>query len=151
MLVLSLSLSCTHICTYIHIYIYVCYPPGLSTLFGHFWVDMTEVAHCPGCDTSRPIKRECLVDAKVRRGLGLAPCPPKSTKAIHTLGVVVCRIINHKGTLVFEPGLHCFKNAIERVFTLGAPFLVVTRLHTTNWRVFERYRRSPFTSEVYTV
>ena len=79
-------------------------PPGLSSLFGQFWVDMTEVAHCPGCDTSRPIKRECLVDAKVWRGLGLAPCPPKSPKAIHTLGVVVCRIINHKGTLVFEPG-----------------------------------------------
>ena len=28
----------------------------------------------------------------------------KSQKAIHTLGVVVCRIINYKGTLVFERG-----------------------------------------------
>ena len=88
----------------IMLYIIYCYPPGLSTLFGQFWVEMTEVAHCPGCDASRPIRGECLVDAKVRRGLGLVPCPPKSPKAIHTLGVVVCRIINYKGTLVFERG-----------------------------------------------
>ena len=68
--------------------------PGLSTLFGL----------CPGCDASRPIRGECLVNAKVRRGLGLVPCLPKSPKAIHTLGVVVCRIINYEGTLVFERG-----------------------------------------------
>ena len=79
--------------SYIYIYTYIhATPPGLSTLFGHFLVEMTEVAHCPGCDASRPIRGECLVDAKVRRGLGLVPCPPKSPKAIHTLGVVVCRI-----------------------------------------------------------
>ena len=58
------------------------WPPGLSTLFGG----------------------ECLGNAKVRRGLGLVPCLPKSPKAIHTLGIVVCRIINYKGTLVFERG-----------------------------------------------
>ena len=80
-----------HIYIYIYTYIHAT-PPGLSTLFGHFLVEMTEVAHCPGCDASRPIRGECLVDAKVRRGLGLVPCPPKSPKAIHTLGVVVCRI-----------------------------------------------------------
>ena len=34
----------------------------------------------------------------------MVPCLPKSPKAIHTLGVVVCRIINYKGTLVFERG-----------------------------------------------
>ena len=121
-----------------HIYIYAT-PTGLSTLFGHFWVEMTEVAHCPGCDASRPIRGECLVDAKARRELGLAPCPQKSPKAIHTLGVVVCRIINYQGTLISERGttyatpslkdqtltvscLHCFKNTIERVLTVGAPF-----------------------------
>ena len=122
----------------LNIYIYAT-PTGLSTLFGHFWVEMTEVAHCPGCDASRPIRGECLVDAKARRELGLAPCPQKSPKAIHTLGVVVCRIINYQGTLISERGttyatpslkdqtltvscLHCFKNSIERVLTVGAPF-----------------------------
>ena len=55
-------------------------------------------------DASRPIRGECLVNAKVRRGLGLVPCLPKSPKAIHTLGVVACRIMNYKGTLVFEQG-----------------------------------------------
>ena len=113
-------------------------PPGLSALFGQFWVEMTEVAHCPLCGASRPIRGECLVDAKVRRGLGLVPCPAKSPKAIHTLGVVVCRI----NVIIKEPwsvsgvphilppslkdqrltvsSLHCFKNAIERVLTVGA-------------------------------
>ena len=79
-------------------------PPLGYLPFLAFWVEMTEVAHCPGCDASEPIRGECLVDAKVRRGLGLVPCPPKSPKAIHTLGVVVCRIINYKGTLVVERG-----------------------------------------------
>ena len=102
-------------------------PPGLSTNFGGeeegwtkwsvwratvrsmatrvtFLVETIGMAHCPGCDASRPIRGECLVNAKVRRGLGLVPCLPKSPKAIHTLGIVVCRIINYKGTLVFERG-----------------------------------------------
>ena len=77
--------------------------PGYLPFLG-FLVEIIEVAHCPGCDASRPIRGECLVNAKVRRGLGLVPCLPKSPKAIHTLGVVVCRIINYKGTLVFERG-----------------------------------------------
>ena len=72
--------------------------------FWAFLVEIIEMAHCPGCDASRPIRGECLVNAKVRRGLGLVPCLPKSPKAIHTLGIVVCRIINYKGTLVFERG-----------------------------------------------
>ena len=72
--------------------------------FWAFFGGYFEVAHCPGCDASQPIRGECLVNAKVRRGLGLVPCLPKSPKAIHTLGVVVCRIINYKGTLVFERG-----------------------------------------------
>ena len=72
--------------------------------FWAFLVERIEMAHCPGCDASRPIRGECLVNAKVRRGLGLVPCLPKSPKAIHPLGIVVCRIINYKGTLVFERG-----------------------------------------------
>ena len=62
----------------------------------HFWAFLG--------GASRSIRGECLVDAKVQRGLGLAPCPPKSPKAIPTLGVVVCRIINYEGTLLFERG-----------------------------------------------
>ena len=132
-----------HLSPHTHIYIYAPPPPapGLPTLFGQFWVEMTEVAHSPGCNASRPIRGECLVDAKVRRGLGLVPCPPKSPKAIHTLGVVVCRsnllIIKEPWSLSGVPhkhmlppslkdqrstvsSLHCFKNAIERVLTVGA-------------------------------
>ena len=117
---------------YIHIYIYICYPPpGYPPILGGeegwtkwsvwratvrsmatrviypFWaclLGIIEMAHCPGCDASRPIRGECLVNAKVRRGLGFVPCLPKSPKAIHTLGIVVCRIINYRGTLVFERG-----------------------------------------------
>ena len=69
-------------------------PPLVIHPFWAFVVEMTEVAHCPGCDASRPIR--------ARRDWYRAP--PKSPKAIHTLGVVVCRIINYKGTLVFERG-----------------------------------------------
>ena len=81
-----------HIHVHVHIYIYICYPPLVIHPFWAFLVEMTEVAHCPGCDASRPIRGECLVYAKVRRGLGLVPCPPKSPKTIHTLGVVVYRL-----------------------------------------------------------
>ena len=71
--------------------------------FGAFLVEIIEMAHCPGCDASRPIRGECLVNAKVRRGLGLVPCLPKSPKAIHTLGIVVCRIIKEPWSLSGVP------------------------------------------------
>ena len=99
------------VCVCVCIYIYICYPPpppGYPPILGGeegwtkwsvwratvrsmatrvtFLVETIEMAHCPGCDASRPIRGECLVNAKVRRGLGLVPCLPKSPKAIHTLG-----------------------------------------------------------------
>ena len=122
---------------YIYIYLLTTPPPGLSTNFGgEKRVGPNGPFGGPRCGAWPPglstlFGGECLVNAKVRSGLGLVPCLPKSPKAIPTLGIVVCRIINYKGTLVFELGAIYATTFLQRskIGKVGAS-LFISKVYT---------------------
>ena len=66
-------------CSYIYVYIYML-PPWVIY---PFWVDMTELAHGPGCDASRfedLTERGMLGWCEGAEGIGMGAMPPKIPK-----------------------------------------------------------------------